>query len=351
MLLHRMLELTPPPSSPSGNDFEWMDIEAHLGVNIPSDFKVLVTEYGSGCFQPSGLSLCNYLDRQAGDLDSLLFWAKRDPGETITNKYPFYPKPFGLLPFASCTPDLIYLWNPARKPWTVVCSHQNGLSSEELHIQTIELLFKTFFLPAQAEPPLHMEEFLRECIGSPPQQIFQIRVHKPLIQPGLCEVIAKGGGRISYRARNIDLSLRDDLTLMAAKEECADGTVLEVTWRWRKPGLADAAASTCSALLKVMSAGAEVKDPGEQLAYLHDTYFANRLERAKGSFDIDKRRAYWVRAADSSEQDEPVYAYNLVFLGDLGPHYWELWVTVDKKFLERFFPEFVGVVQSMRISD
>jgi hypothetical protein len=50
MTIDLLLKLMPPPSSPinTGNSNKWKNVEKELGVDIPTDYKSIISAYGSG---------------------------------------------------------------------------------------------------------------------------------------------------------------------------------------------------------------------------------------------------------------------------------------------------------------
>ncbi|GAB4158229.1 MAG: hypothetical protein Tsb009_35390 [Planctomycetaceae bacterium] len=118
--------LVKPPESPKASGGNWEEVEKHLGITFPPDYKEFISIYGTGSLQ-SFMHIWNYLDVPA-DSDA------KEVIKQITSEYEWdrehgrpvefvpYPQPGGLIPFAS-TDDGNYLnWQTTGKPseWCVV---------------------------------------------------------------------------------------------------------------------------------------------------------------------------------------------------------------------------------------
>lgn len=98
-----LLRLVAPPADPVDGRGDWQQVEAALGLPLPSDFKALTTHYGLGQFVGFITPLTPF-----GSRDLLLGAARRllDGERAFRDQHPdrcphpFHPEPGGLLPWA-----------------------------------------------------------------------------------------------------------------------------------------------------------------------------------------------------------------------------------------------------------
>lgn len=93
-----LLRLAPPPPVPLALEYAWQDVESHIELRLPEDFKAIVSLYGSGVFEPSGVRLCNFRSSR-NECDLIIKQAQREVGSVASDELLFFPKPGGLLPF------------------------------------------------------------------------------------------------------------------------------------------------------------------------------------------------------------------------------------------------------------
>ncbi|MER7340870.1 SMI1/KNR4 family protein [Streptomyces sp. NPDC000075] len=117
-------------TAPAG--IRWAQVEEHLGVGLPSDYKLLAETYPSLVFgdflcvgfPPPGREKAWAEDPE--DLEILAEWC--EDAETAVPLHPF-PAPGGLLPWATSNQGDYFLWSTgAAGPdaWTVTVASRNG---------------------------------------------------------------------------------------------------------------------------------------------------------------------------------------------------------------------------------
>jgi hypothetical protein len=124
--LELLQSLVTPPDTPFCANTDWQQVESHLGIGLPNDYKEFISVYGTGSLQ-SFLHIWNYSDDQSSERDPINDIAEvfsqlegyKQSGQTLDFR-PF-PEEGGLLPFAS-TDDGNYLnWKIDGTPdeWSV----------------------------------------------------------------------------------------------------------------------------------------------------------------------------------------------------------------------------------------
>ena len=58
--IEEIVQLAPIPAIRCAIDSAWDDVEIHYGVPFPADFKILLSTYGRGVFQPCGVLLSGF---------------------------------------------------------------------------------------------------------------------------------------------------------------------------------------------------------------------------------------------------------------------------------------------------
>lgn len=131
MSLDELCKLIPPPAEPFeiGNKTKWSKVEKSLGTKLPSDYKDLVDNYGSGAMggfynilNPFGAeSAGNLLHRFKTYSKTLAEQHDSDPENWPYAPFPQVP---GLIPWGNDSNGNTYYWlvKPKTKPddWTVV---------------------------------------------------------------------------------------------------------------------------------------------------------------------------------------------------------------------------------------
>ncbi|WP_405914989.1 SMI1/KNR4 family protein [Streptomyces sp. NBC_00728] len=126
-----LIALVPPPANPVDASGDWTQVEAGLGLELPADFKALISSYGLGQFvdfinplTPFGSR--NLLLRSAQRLlDSERPFREANPDDC---PYPYYPEAGGLLEWAGTDNGDRLCWVTDGHPdtWTVVAWNPRG---------------------------------------------------------------------------------------------------------------------------------------------------------------------------------------------------------------------------------
>jgi len=120
-----LVRLVPPPEAPVDATGDWERVEADLGLELPSDFKMLIQRYGSGQFEsfitplnPFGPHPLLIADARRLQEDDQPF---REENPELS-PYAFYPEPGGLLPWAGTDNGDRICWLTEGHPhaWTTV---------------------------------------------------------------------------------------------------------------------------------------------------------------------------------------------------------------------------------------
>lgn len=127
--LDEVIELVPPPTTPLGLIRSWAEVESELGLELPSDYKKFIDQYGDGVIAGAGV-----------DLGYIGIWnwrSKKNAMKGITNvvknyeaertdghEFPYdcFPTPGGLLPFGGTPNGDHFNWRTQGDPesWDVV---------------------------------------------------------------------------------------------------------------------------------------------------------------------------------------------------------------------------------------
>ncbi|WP_431895935.1 SMI1/KNR4 family protein [Nonomuraea sp. bgisy101] len=126
-----LVRLVPPPAVPVDANGDWREVEAALGLVLPTDFKLLIERYGRGRFVDFLMPLTPF-----GDNELLVRHARhlldgeRSFRESNPDKcpYPFYPEPGGLLPWAGTDNGDRLCWSTTGEPdgWPIVVWNPRG---------------------------------------------------------------------------------------------------------------------------------------------------------------------------------------------------------------------------------
>lgn len=117
-----------PPEIPFAAQGDWDDVEATLGLVLPSDYMTLVSTYGSGmfCGFVSALSpfVCNPKWSLIGYVHSTLVAYKSYVDSKVLSSipYPLYPEKGGLVPFGTTENSncLNWLAQGSQDEWELV---------------------------------------------------------------------------------------------------------------------------------------------------------------------------------------------------------------------------------------
>lgn len=132
----RLRALVPPPGrpvSPVDPDM-WPGVEAGLGLELPSDFKQLLEDYGLGHFNDFLFAFNPTVGNPLVNLQrSVLEYADIDRtgrAEGVSIPYPIYPEPGGLVAWGKSDNGDVLFWltEPADDPdsWQIVASQSRG---------------------------------------------------------------------------------------------------------------------------------------------------------------------------------------------------------------------------------
>ena len=119
-----LVRLVPPPEAPVDATGDWARVETDLGLELPSDFKMLIQRYGLGQFE-SFITPLNPFGRHAMLIDEARRLQEDQP---FREQHPdlspcaFYPKLGGLLPWAGTDNGDRICWLTEGHPdtWTTV---------------------------------------------------------------------------------------------------------------------------------------------------------------------------------------------------------------------------------------
>ena len=146
---------------------DWAAIEKAAGTALPADYKAFVATYGTGVinnflyvFTPFAKTV-NVLQQQITDQLGALK-TLRDSGLPV--KYPIFPEPGGLLPWAVTDNGDVLFWltkGPADS-WTVVTNYTRGPDYEEFPVPM------TDYLAQVLTKQLRSEAFPDDFLQGPP---------------------------------------------------------------------------------------------------------------------------------------------------------------------------------------
>jgi hypothetical protein len=113
--LEDLTTLIPPPSTPRCAEGDWNEVEGQMGIHFPSDFKRLISAYGSGRIL-GGLQIFNPLTEDgrksiAENLETLEVIR-----EASQNLWPIHPEESGMLPWGHDWDGNIFCWLARGKP-------------------------------------------------------------------------------------------------------------------------------------------------------------------------------------------------------------------------------------------
>ena len=121
MAIEELVSLIPPPSAPIDGEGDWGCAENELGLVFPSDFKQLISRYGTGEFYGS-MYIANPLmpwgrDQIRGDLERY-----RELSEACEMSLQLFPDRPGLLPWGNDSNGHLYCWwtDGPQDSWRVV---------------------------------------------------------------------------------------------------------------------------------------------------------------------------------------------------------------------------------------
>ena len=158
-----LIAIAPPPECRvnAGSSDLWLEVERALGTALPSDYKMLINVYGTGCFNDlfyvfnpfSGVDGMNLM-WQAGVSDSLVLDEELGRvyslGSVLENyqnfkieypelcPFPPYPEPGGLLPLGGDTNGGSMFWRTVGQPddWPLILM-PHGLEPIERYVMSL----------------------------------------------------------------------------------------------------------------------------------------------------------------------------------------------------------------------
>jgi hypothetical protein len=137
--------LAPPPAEPRGANGDWGQVEAALGLGLPTDFKQLVSRYGLGQFAGFITPLTPFAERDLLVPNALrLLERERAFRDANPDKspYPFYPEPGGLLEWAGTDNGDSLYWPTDGEPdtWTTVVWNPRSWRYDAHPVGAVEFL-------------------------------------------------------------------------------------------------------------------------------------------------------------------------------------------------------------------
>lgn len=121
MAIEELIACIPPPENPRDTEGDWAAVEATLDIHFPSDFRQLVSRYGTGEFF-EGLLILNPLNP----------WCRGQIAKTLSNfcvmrkamelSLRLYPETSGLFPWGHDSNGNNFFWLTEGNPddWPVV---------------------------------------------------------------------------------------------------------------------------------------------------------------------------------------------------------------------------------------
>ena len=149
MSLSDVSRRVPPPAQPvgAGSAPEWRAAEAKLGLELPVDYKQLVSTYGLGRFADFLTIFTPFADNEYVNLLaqpelSLEAYRALRAGHPDVAPYPAYPEPGGLLSWAqSDNGDVIYwLTEGSADTWPIVLIESRHGMIERYDVPTTDFL-------------------------------------------------------------------------------------------------------------------------------------------------------------------------------------------------------------------
>lgn len=159
-----------PPSQPVDAVGEWKEVEQELGIELPEDYKQLVSCYGTGMIGHI-LEVFNLLKDRSAIWKQIAF--VRDQNETVFNElksvaqmlgrdtnvdhplpYPFFPDNGGLFPWGRAFDGWAFWWLTEGPPrnWKIVSTYNATEKHRvEADISTVDFLASLFKPHSQFE--------------------------------------------------------------------------------------------------------------------------------------------------------------------------------------------------------
>lgn len=338
------LRIAPPPNAPLALDFTWPDVESHLGMRLPEDFKALVSLYGSGTFKPSDVRLCNFRNAIDNECD-YISRVQADAGSPASDDLTYFPKPGGLLPFGSWGPDDHFFWRTDRDPWGLVMIENVGWNVEDI----AGLTTAEFLLRALNPGPDGAIETAAESWTFEPQSGHRFVPGRRLVDvhPEICRPVAACGGLVSYRFCNtMDFSVPNEMKLSwteflySPSEKAWNGR-----WRWMPPDEHPFSTSGVIFFFSSEERGPAAKSPEQRCSECLELNAVKRRQQTScGVWEGRSGRLHWVLI----ERQEPTPDIEWVVYGAAGSHGWSLSLSYPVRLVDRFAGEAERIAKSVR---
>ena len=147
MSIKALIELAPPPASPTGTVGEhWPWLERRLSLRLPTDYKNLIDLYGVGDFAGfitifSPLCKIPHLNLINHSRNTTRYEREFTENE---DEYPFvfYPDAGGLLPFGATELWDTLFWRTSGAPegWPIVVQENKSTNYEEIEASTTDFI-------------------------------------------------------------------------------------------------------------------------------------------------------------------------------------------------------------------
>lgn len=171
----------PPPHMPLAAKGDWSKVEARLKLQLPSDYKWFIEQYGTGWFcKAVFITSPFWQDSQGNDALSIvndqireLYQSYVDSGDWPEWPYPYYPQNGGLLTFASSYNNeyLSWLTHGAPSKWTIVLFHHFELHDTGYSSIARLLLDSLEQHPRLRNPPLNFGYWMHQHPGFDPRSV------------------------------------------------------------------------------------------------------------------------------------------------------------------------------------
>jgi hypothetical protein len=147
MSVEDLMRVVPPPASMKRAPHDWEMVEHRLGMQLPQDYKELISVYGEGCFDRflwtyspfSANKFLNLLDRSQAVL-SAFATLKKNPNDNVP--FPLFPEAGGIYPFGGTDNGDSLFWLAAGSPseWSIVVAESRAPEYEQFDMPTTVFL-------------------------------------------------------------------------------------------------------------------------------------------------------------------------------------------------------------------
>lgn len=148
MSLKALIKLIPPPARPIDNEGDWRVAEREFGTALPTDFKNMVSHYGTGEFKLKSLRVANPLTEAGRSEIRNLLSTLRQLRDAMELALVIHPETPGLLPWGMDHNGNMFCWwtKGAPEKWSIA---QVGHDEEETpHVVKVDI---TSFLVKYAQ--------------------------------------------------------------------------------------------------------------------------------------------------------------------------------------------------------